>query len=115
VASALINYSHPITDQVSAFFNMVYHGQWGGIQDPVTTANVFFPLDDYQDINLKTGVDIKGAELALIVTNLTNEVHRIAQFNQAGVNTVTKATIPIYSQQRLSLPRTIGVEATYRW
>lgn len=115
VASALVNYSHPITEQISGFFNVVYHGQWGGIQDPVTTANVFFPLADYQDIDLKTGADFKNLEVAMIVTNLTDEVHKMAQFVQAGANTVTGVTEPVYSMQRLSLPRSIGVEATYRW
>jgi iron complex outermembrane receptor protein len=115
VASALVNYSHPITDQVRGFFNLVYHGQWGGIQDPETTAGVFFPLANYEDINLKTGIDFKNLEAALIVTNLGDEVHKMAQFYQAGVNTVSGQAIPVYSQQRLSLPRTVGVELTYRW
>jgi iron complex outermembrane receptor protein len=115
VASALINYSHPITDDISGFFNMVYHGQWGGIQDPETTTGVFFPLADYQDVDLKTGATYKNLELALIVTNLTNEVHKMAQFYQPGVNTVTGQATAVYSQQRLSLPRSIGVEATYKW
>ncbi|HEX3920120.1 MAG TPA: TonB-dependent receptor [Caulobacteraceae bacterium] len=115
VASVLFNYSHPITEDVSAFFNMVYHGQWGGVQDPETTAGVFFPLANYQDIDLKTGVNFKALEVSLVVTNLTNEVHKMAQFYQPGANTLTGQAVAVYSQQRLSLPRSIGVEATYKW
>ncbi len=115
VASALVNYSHPITDQVSAFFNLIYHGQWGGIQDPETSAGAFFPLASFNDINLKAGLDFRNLELALVATDVTGEVHKIAQFYQPGVNTVTGLTVPVYSQQRLSLPGTVGVEATYRW
>jgi iron complex outermembrane receptor protein len=115
VASALINYRRQITDDLAGFFNLSYHGQWGGIQDPETTAGVFFPLADYQNLNLKTGLNFKAIEVALVVTNLTNETHKMAQFYQAGVNTVTGAAVPVYSQQRLSLPRSFSLEATYKW
>lgn len=115
VASVLFGYTHPITEDLRGFLNFSYHGQWGGIQDPVTTAGVFFPLADYQDVDLKTGVDFKHLELAFIVTNLTNETHVMAEFEQVGLNTITKAPVAVVTQQRWSLPRTLGLEATYKW
>jgi iron complex outermembrane receptor protein len=115
LANATLNYSRPITDNVSGFFNMLYHGQWGGIQDPVTTAGVFVPLSDYRTIDLRTGIDVKRLEFALLVNNLTDEIYKMAQFEQVGLNTKTGAPEAIYSQQRLSLPRTIALEATYKW
>ncbi len=116
LANATLGYSHPITADALGFLNVHFHGQWGGIQDPQTTAGVSaFHLDDYQDVDLRTGVDIKKLEAALVVTNLTNEVHRIADFSSIGRNTLTGAALALYVQQRLSFPRTIALEFKYHW
>jgi outer membrane receptor protein involved in Fe transport len=115
LANGELNYSRPITNNVQGFFNMLYHAQWGGIQDPVTTAGIFFPLADYRTIDLRAGVDVNHFEFAVLVNNLTDEVYKIAQFEQVGLNTKTGAPVAVFSQQRLSLPRAISLEATYKW
>ncbi|MCW5759720.1 MAG: hypothetical protein KIS90_08125, partial [Phenylobacterium sp.] len=71
--------------------------------------------DDYRSIDLRTGMQYRAVELALIVRNLTSETHRLAQFQANGTNTITRQLVAVQSQQRLSLPRSFGVEASYRW
>lgn len=112
---ATVNYKRPIAENMRGFFNLRYHGQWGGFQDPTVSALSAFRMDDFQTVDLRTGVQIGRVDLALIVRNLTNETHRLAQFQQNGTNTITGEPVAVTSQQRVSLPRTIGVEATYSW
>ena len=109
-----LNYVHAITGDITGFANLRMHGQWGGIQDPQTSVLVFH-MDDYQDVDLRTGVDWKALEMSVIVRNLTDEFHRTAQFQQAGVNTLTGATVPVQTQIRPNLPRTVALEVKYRW
>ncbi|HEX3367914.1 TonB-dependent receptor [Phenylobacterium sp.] len=107
LASLTANYTHPLGEDLTGFINMLYHGQWGGIQDTVI-AGTFpaIPLDNFQTVNLRTGVDYKNFEFALSVTNLTDEIYRQANFRLAG-------TVPL--QQRWSLPRAFTLEAKYKW
>ncbi len=115
LVDATLNYKRPITDQLGGFFNLRYHGQWGGVQDPTVSSAGAFRMDDYEDLDLRTGVQYHAVELALIVRNLTNETHRLAQFGALGTNTVTRLPVIVNSQQRLSLPRSFAVEARYSW
>ena len=101
--------------RADGFFNLRYHGQWGGVQDPTVSSAGAFRMDDYEDLDLRTGVQYRAIELALIVRNLTNETHRLAQFGALGTNTVTRLPVIVNSQQRLSLPRSFAVEARYSW
>ena len=109
------NYSRPIVGDVKGFFNLLYHGQWGGIMDPITVAGVYSPLADFEEVNLRTGFDYKNFEMAFLVNNLTNDVYPLHIFGQAGVNTVTGIPQLVQSQERLSLPRSLSLEASYRW
>ncbi len=111
---ATLNYVHPITNDILGFANLRMHDQWGGIQDPQTSVLVFH-MDNYQDYDLRAGVDYKALEFAVIVRNLTDEFHRTAQFQQAGVNTITGATVPVVTQIRPNLPRSISLEVKYKW
>lgn len=115
LVDATLNYKRPITEDLRGFLNLRFHGQWGGIQDPQVSAVGAFRMDDYKSLDLRTGVQFKAIELALIVRNLTDETHRLAQFQANGTNTVTRQLVAVQSQQRLSLPRSFGVEASYRW
>lgn len=110
-----LNYRRPITENLEGFFNLRYHGQWGGVQDPQVSEVGPFRMDDYETLDLRSGVQYRALELALIVRNLTNESHRLAQFQANGRNTVTGQLEAVGSQQRISLPRSFSVEAKYRW
>jgi iron complex outermembrane receptor protein len=115
LVDATLNYKRPITEHLKGFFNLRYHGQWGGIQDPQVSAVGAFRMDDYESIDIRTGVQFRAVEVALIVRNLTDETHRLAQFQANGTNTITRQLVAVQSQQRLSLPRSVAVEVGYRW
>jgi hypothetical protein len=106
LASFTVNYRHPIGDRLEGFVNVVYHGQWGGVQDTVTPGFPANPLDDFQDVNLRAGLRYDRLELAVISNNVTNETHKLAQFVQAN---------GVFNTVRWNLPRTIKLEATYKW
>ena len=109
-----VNYVHPITDAINGFINVRLHGQWGGIQDSQTSA-VVFSMDNFQDVDLRAGIDYRSLEFAVIARNLTDEFHRNLQLEQAGVNTVTGATVPVFTQVRPNLPTSVALEVKYRW
>jgi iron complex outermembrane recepter protein len=107
LASLTADYRHPLGEDLTGFINMLYHGQWGGIQDTVIPPSFpAIPLADFQTVNLRTGVDYKNFEFALAVTNLTNDIYYQADFRLAG-------TVPL--QQRWGLPRAFTLEAKYKW
>ena len=103
--SSTFNYVHPIVDQMDAFINMVYNGQWGGGQDTVTAVVPFNALSDFNDVSLRAGVDYKKLQVALFVQNLTNETVALLKFQNVGVPLST----------RYNEPRTIGVDLMYKW
>lgn len=115
IGNITFNYSHPIVGDLRGFLNVLYHGQWGGIMDPITVPNVYAPLSNYQEINLRTGLDYHSFEFAFLVNNLTNDVYALHVFGQAGANTVTGVPEFVESQERLSLPRSYALELTYKW
>jgi iron complex outermembrane receptor protein len=115
LANVTLNYSHPVTDDVKVFFNALYHGSWGGIMDPETTSGVVYALSNYNLVNLRTGIDYKSLEFAVIIDNLTNDIYKLHVFGQAGANTVTGLPEFVESQERLSSPQTVALEASYKW
>jgi iron complex outermembrane receptor protein len=116
LVDATANYKREIVQGLDGFINLHYHGQWGGRQDvTVSSALPAFAMDNFEDLDLRAGIQFEGLEVAFVARNLTNETHRLAQFSQAGTNTVTGAPVTILSQQRLSLPRTYGIELKFRW
>lgn len=103
--SANINYRQPLGAQTDGFLNIAYNGARGGGQDTVTTTSPFIPLEDVDNVDLRTGVQYRRIELALFVKNLTNQVIPVLKLQQGE--------IPLAN--RYSRPRTFGVSATYRW
>tara|TARA_R110000850_G_scaffold170245_8_gene295675 strand:- start:1688 stop:4048 length:2361 start_codon:yes stop_codon:yes gene_type:complete len=103
--SANANFRQEIADNATGFFNISYNGQRGGSQDTVTLATPYIPLEDIDNFDLRTGVDIDRVTLAFFVTNLTNQIVPILKL-QAG-------TIPLVN--RYSRPRTTGFSVSYRF
>lgn len=103
--SANINYRQPLGAQTDGFLNIAYNGARGGGQDTVTATAPFIPLEDVDNVDLRTGVEYRRIELALFVKNLTNQVIPVLKLQQGE--------IPLAN--RYSRPRTFGVSATYRW
>jgi iron complex outermembrane receptor protein len=103
--SANLNYRAPLAPNLAGFFNLAYNGSRGGGQDTVTLATPFIPLDDVDNVDLRTGVQFRQMEFAVFVRNLTNEVIPVLKLQQVD--------IPLAN--RYSRPRTWGFTATYRW
>jgi iron complex outermembrane receptor protein len=112
LAASTVNYRHPIGDFLDGFVNLVYHGQWGGIQDTVTPNLPAQKLSNFNNVDLRTGVDYKNFEFAFVAKNLTNEAYVLIQANQAVAG---PGIVPVPLQARWNLPRTLGVEAKYKW
>ncbi|HEY3947679.1 TonB-dependent receptor [Phenylobacterium sp.] len=107
LASLTADYRHPLGQDLTGFVNMLYHGQWGGIQDTVIPVSFpAIPLADFNLVNLRTGVDYKNFEFAVAVTNVFNEIYYQANFRLAGTTLL---------QQRWSLPRAFTLEFKYKW
>lgn len=103
--SANANFRQPLNDDVTAFFNVAYNGQRGGGQDTVTAATPYIPLEDVDNVDLRTGFDYRNMTFAFFVKNLTDEVIPVLKL-QVG-------TIPLVN--RYSRPRTTGFSATVRF
>jgi iron complex outermembrane receptor protein len=103
--SANVNYRRPIGPEMDGFFNIAYNGARGGGQDTVTATTPFIPLEDIDNVDLRTGVEYRRIMLALFVRNLTNEVIPVLKLQQGS--------IPLAN--RYSRPRTFGLTASYRW
>jgi len=103
-AALTANYSHPFGNNMKGFVNVVYQGEWGGIQDPVNlatpTATPRVDLANFENVNIRVGVDYKKFELAAFGNNVTNETHPLLMAN---------------GNVRWSLPGVFGVEASYKW
>jgi iron complex outermembrane receptor protein len=115
LVDATANYKREIVQGLDGFINLHYHGQWGGRQDVTVSVVPAFPMDNFEDLDLRAGIQFEGLEVAFVGRNLTNETHRLAQFSANGTNTVTGQQVAVLSQQRLSLPRTYGIELKFRW
>ncbi|MCA0356218.1 MAG: TonB-dependent receptor [Proteobacteria bacterium] len=97
LASVDLTYRHPLVGDSTAFANLFYNAQWGGSQELTKTS---VPLEDFQTINARLGVEVKSVQLTAFATNLTNRVFIVQR----------DASIRRYSQ-----PRVYGVELRYRW
>lgn len=104
-ASATVDFHHGITDDMAGFFHLLYHGQWGGVQDSVTTATPYTKLSTINNVDLRTGIDYKQFEVALFVQNLTNE----------NVPLLKGLTGAVLTWTRYTEPRTIGFNLNYKW
>lgn len=101
LAGANLNYRHP-AGALTLFGNLNYHAQWGGHQDinlPGAAATDF-PLDDYQIVDLRAGVDAGPWEVAAYANNATAENYVVFY----AANT-----------RRSSTPRIYGVQLRYHW
>jgi hypothetical protein len=95
-----------ITEDVTAFGNISYQGQSGGVQDTVTAATPAIYLKDVDLMSCGPGWSIKRIQVAVFVQNLFEQANRAAAVHQqqraAG--------------QSLQLAsRTIGANVIYRW
>jgi hypothetical protein len=72
----------------------------------VTTGFPAIPLSNYENTDLRAGLRYKSVEFSVFIDNLSNETHKLAQFAQANLT---------YTTDRWSLPRVIGIEASYKW
>jgi len=103
--SASVDYRHPVTDTITAFGNVTYSGQRGGIQDAITLATPALTLSDFDQFSLNLGLDIKRFEVTFFVKNLTDQVFQALKFQQNGY--------PLSA--RYSQPRTIGGSVSFKW
>ncbi len=116
LATAAVNYRRTISGALEGFANLTFNGQWGGIQDPVVASLNAVPLSDYQDVNLRMGVDFKAFEIAVVSKNLTNESHTLLTAVAAPTLGPLKGTsIGQPTAQRWNTPRTTAIELKYRW
>jgi len=97
LASIDLTYRHPLAGGSTGFANLLYNAQWGGSQELTKTS---VPLDDFQTINARVGVELKGVQLTAFATNLTNSVFIVQRDS---------------SIRRYSQPRVYGVELRYAW
>lgn len=102
-AGAELYYRRPFIGTSQIFGNVQYNAQWGGTQELTPPASP--PLDNFQIVNLRAGLRFSNALGSLDVTgyvnNLTDEVY--ITFGDATTT------------QRLSNPRTYGVQLRQRW
>lgn len=104
-ASSDLDYVHPVTDDIDAFFHLSYHGQWGGAQDTVTVAAPFVEMSSVNDFSLRTGVDYKQFQIAFFIQNLTDEKVALLKFTTNG--------FPLAN--RYNEPRRFGASLSYKW
>jgi outer membrane receptor protein involved in Fe transport len=103
--SANFNYRMPLGADATGFLNVLYSAARGGIQDTVTATVPEIPLSDFDNINLRVGVEHQRRTLALFVNNLTDQEVVVLRLQQG--------TIPLAN--RYNRPRTIGINLSYRW
>ena len=105
-ASGTLDYARPLLADLDGFFRLTWNGQWGGIQDTVTSTAPAISLFDFNLVSLRAGVNRGKAQLAMFVQNLTDEMFPALQFFAAP-------GIPL--SNRYNQPRTYGVSLSYRW
>ncbi|MBX3564042.1 MAG: TonB-dependent receptor [Sphingomonas sp.] len=103
--SGVIDYRHPIGNHANAFINFSYAGQRGGFQDTTTLATPAIPMTDFDIFGTRFGVNIDKFQVAMFVRNITDRQIQVLKFLQAGS--------PL--SVRYNKPRTIGLNASYRW
>lgn len=104
-SAVTINYQHPITDTVDGFINASYNGQSGGVQDTVSTLAPKIGLSSISNLSLRVGARWQKVEAAIFAQNLTNDAVQLLKFEQGST---------IYAA-RYNEPRTVGVNAIFRW
>jgi iron complex outermembrane receptor protein len=117
LASVNAGLEQQVAANVRAFLNLQWHGQWGGVQDPVTLPIPAVPLHDYNTLDLRTGVSIgEGVELAFLVKNLTDTTYVQLEGTQAAT-AAQKALGYDYltTSVRYNEPRTFALQAKYSW
>lgn len=103
--SAVVDFRHPLGNNVNAFFNVNWSGQRGGAQDTTTAATPRIDLVNFDLFGARAGVNVNNIQLAVFVKNFTDEALRLLQFQTGG--------FPLSS--RWNQPRTWGVTASYKW
>ncbi|MDI3258611.1 MAG: TonB-dependent receptor [Sinobacteraceae bacterium] len=103
IAAANLNYRHAFIGDTRLFGNAHYAGRWGGVQEiaPLAAGAPIPPLDDYQLLDLRAGVEWRKLSVAAFVNNAGNRVYIVYQ--------------DLATTRRLSMPRLYGFELGYRW
>jgi iron complex outermembrane receptor protein len=112
LASSTLSYRRQLVNNIDGFFNLSYHGQWGGGQDPVTPTDPFTPLSDFNNIDIRGGIDYKTFEVSIFAQNLTDASYVVLVTNNP-TSGVGKVAVPVNS--RWNEPRTVGIEVKYKW
>lgn len=95
--SANVNFRHDFIGGTTLVANALYTVQLGGLQE--LRANSV-KLDDFDLINLRLGIEKGKFTFSVFADNVGNQVYRVTR--DTTIN-------------RYSLPRVIGVEASFRW
>ena len=103
--AATFSYKHDIAGGFAGFVHVLYHGESGGGQDTVTATAPFTSLASINNVDLRTGIDFGGFELAFFAQNLTDERVPLLKLETVG--------IPLAN--RFNEPSTYGVDLTYKW
>lgn len=98
IASANLHYRREFNSNVAMFTNLFVYGQWGGVQELVASSP---PLDNYQLVNLRFGLDFDDVEIAGFINNVFDVEYRTFQ--------------DFSTTERLGQPMTTGVEVRYRF
>ena len=100
-----MNYIHAIANDTDAFIHMTYSGSSGGGQDTQTISAPYIPIAAITNLSLRSGIDYGNLQVAVFVQNLTDETIKLLTLQSAGITT----------GYRYNQPRTVGVDAVYRW
>ena len=103
--SLTVDYTHPLTSDLTGFAHVVLNSQQGGGQDTVTSNAPYVPMDRINDLSLRTGVDYKKLEVAVFAQNMLNETVELLKLESAGIPLTV----------RYNEPRTFGANLIYRW
>jgi iron complex outermembrane receptor protein len=91
-----LNYRHPLAGDADGFINLKGSTRGGGVQEIAQTP----PLHDYQIYDLRVGATKGPWEAAFWMNNFANDSYIV--FESVSV-------------RRFNIPRTYGLDVTYRW
>ncbi|HEY3694472.1 TonB-dependent receptor [Phenylobacterium sp.] len=97
IASANLDFRHPLPDGLAVFGNLNYSAQWGGVQDVIAPI---FKLQDRQVADLRAGLESGPWQGAVFARNLTDARYYLVRQ---------------VSTRRWADRRSIGLQLRYGW